>query len=118
VLIIGCPASYFVFQSFARHDAIRVTYLWARTAPLPVSERAADVEILGSMFTREFRVSFTADAATIAAWLNSSPGISGVSPAMSGTTRTYSITPGDGAGFAEVKVDDATGRVTIHTYWS
>jgi hypothetical protein len=118
LLALGCPASYFIYQRWSRHSAISTTCLWAGLAPLPVPESEVDVDVSGGMFTREFRISFTADMAAIKEWLNASPGVVNGFGADGEGARKYIVKPGGGAQYGEVRVDDATGRVTIRTYWS
>ena len=118
LLIVGCPFSYYLYQRILHSDAVRVACEWASLAPLPVPLSETKVEVLGSVFTREFRITFTTDAATLQKWLAASPGTSEATPEESRGVRTYHIKPGGGAEFSEVEVDDATGRVTIRTYWS
>jgi CO/xanthine dehydrogenase Mo-binding subunit len=87
-------------------------------APLPVPNDQVVVVVKGGLFTREFRLSFNAPNSTIAAWLQTSPGTAATTPTVNGSVRTFQIKPGGGAAFAEVTIDDATGRVMIRTYWS
>jgi hypothetical protein len=71
------------------------------------------------MFTRSFRVSFSAPAADIERWLQASPGTSEATPdRLSPGKRHFLIMPGGGAGHAELTVDDETGTVSIYVYWS
>ena len=71
------------------------------------------------MFTREFVVTFEAPMMDIEAWLVASPGTTDITPETNTTGELiYSVTPGGGAGFAEVKVNPQTQTVTIRTYWS
>lgn len=70
------------------------------------------------MFTREVIVQFVAPLEDVNSWLADSPGTAGVMPEVSGAVRTYSIDPGGGAQFAEVKVDELRQAVRIWAYWS
>lgn len=99
-------------------EMIRVALEWARMNPIPASAAGVDVDMKGSMFTREFVVQFTAPASDVDAWLLASPGTCSETPTRDGTVRKYSISPGGGAQFAEVRVDEESCRVTIRTYWS
>jgi hypothetical protein len=100
-------------------QAIETSRQWARLDPFPASATQIEVDTKGGMFTREFIVTFTSPLADINAWLAVSPGTAGAMPDMAlNGVRVYQITPGGGAQFAEVKVDDKAEKVTIHTYWS
>lgn len=100
-------------------QAIEISREWARMDLFPTSAAQIEVDAMGSMFSREFVVSFSAPLADINAWLAASPGTAGALPDMAiNGVRIYQIKPGGGAQFAEVKVDDKAEKVTIHTYWS
>jgi CO/xanthine dehydrogenase Mo-binding subunit len=111
-------AGTFYVSHALRQSAITTAMTWARLAPLPPSAQNLKVETMGSMFTREFEISFHASPQVIQQWLASSPGTASATQSALGAVTTYSITPGGGAQFAEVKVDAGTGSVVIHTYWS
>jgi hypothetical protein len=55
-------------------DALATASTWARLAPLPASARNLHVDVKGSMFTREFVVTFTAPPHDVRQWLKGSPG--------------------------------------------
>ena len=85
---------------------------WGKLAPFPKSARGVQVKVLGGMFTREFRASFTAPQADIEAWLQRSPGPQGLpGRQMSEHVRRFRYEPGGGAEFAEVVVDDRLHQV-------
>jgi len=109
-----------VFSLFhiSNADAIAAASTWARIAPLPSSAHDRHVEVKGSMFTREFVITFTAPPNDVHQWLRASPGTSSAKQSTSGATTIYPITPGGGAQFAEVRVNESSGDVTIRTYWS
>jgi hypothetical protein len=100
-------------------SALDATREWGRLDPLPPSAQQLTIATHGSMFTREFRISFVAPPEDIEAWLKSSPGTrEAIVTTPSPGVRLFRITPGGGAEFAEVTVDDALRRVSIHVYWS
>ncbi len=101
-----------------RQSAIRAATTWARLAPLPPSAQNVQVDVKGSMFTREFVITFDAPSPVIQQWLAASPGPASATQRTVGSITTYAITPGGGAQFAEVKVDSSANRVVIRTYWS
>jgi len=74
------------------------------------------------MFTRAFRVRFSAPCKDVETWLAQSPGTSEVEPELlNDSTYFYSIYPGGGAQHAEVTIsqlDGSTCVVEIYTYWS
>jgi hypothetical protein len=76
------------------------------------------IETKGSLFTREFVLEFYADSNEIKAWLKDSPGTSSARVEVAGAERRFTITPGGGAQFAEVLVDQVAGKVRVRTYWS
>ena len=118
VFVIACVAGYAGLQYSNYYVALDKTREWARMADFPASATNIDVEITGSMFTREFVVLFDAPAADINNWLAQSAGTAGVTPESSNGVRKYAIEPGGGAQFAEIQVDDNENRVRIRTYWS
>lgn len=102
-----------------RRSAIASTREWGRLAEFPSAAREIKVTVDGTMFSREFRISFVAPAGNIEKWLQSSPGTSEAKVNKPDpTTRVFEIAPGGGAQRAEVTVDDSTHRVFIHVYWS
>ena len=87
-------------------------------SPLPKSAERIDVEVGGSIFTREFKVEFQASEADIKDWLVASEGVAfSPSRSISEGTVGYTIDESD-ALFAQVTVDWETLTVVIHTYWS
>jgi hypothetical protein len=117
-IVICCAASWFLFHRASRASAIETAQVWARLDGYPVDQDKLEVQTQGNMFTRGFTIRFTSTAEAINAWLERSPGTAGVQPKTTRTRRIYSIQPGGGAMFAEVTVDDQTGQVSVHTYWS
>ena len=101
-----------------KQSAIDTSIEWARLAPLPVPTRDVAVEILGSPFTREFRLSFHLSETQLEQWLSDCEGISDAEIFLKGEVTTYSIRPGGGAQFAEVHVNQSTGEVVVRTWWS
>jgi hypothetical protein len=117
--VVALVAAGGIYLSHAnRQSAISAATKWARLAPLPSSAQNIKVDVKGSMFTREFRITFGAPSAVIEQWIAASPGPSSATQSTVGSVTTYAITPGGGAQFAEVKVDASTNRVVIRTYWS
>ncbi len=119
VLLVAIVTAGVLYVSHVTRDsAIAAATTWARLAPLPPTAQNLQVEVKGSMFTREFVITFDASPAVIQQWFAVSPGPASASPTVAGAITTYAITPGGGAGFAEVTVDNNRGRVVIRTYWS
>jgi hypothetical protein len=114
VLLITFVNGCIVFKK----SAIETTREWARLAPLPVSKSEVDVEVTGSIFTRGFRVSFSAASDQLESWLSASEGIADAEIYKEGDFDRYAIRPGGGAMFAEVSVNRYTGDVYIRTFWS
>jgi hypothetical protein len=102
-----------------RSSAMECVLTWGRFAPFPASARHVSFSTEGSMFTRGFRVTFTAPPAEIESWLQQSPGTHEATPeTLSPRVRHFEITPGGGAEHAEVTVDDTDHEVSIYVYWS
>ncbi len=76
-----------------RRDAITATLDWARLAPFPKSARDV-VTQEGNMFTRAFRVSFSAPKEDITRWVEESPGLREIEPDKESSQRKYGIKPG------------------------
>ncbi|MEL6551992.1 MAG: hypothetical protein AAFQ63_00825 [Cyanobacteria bacterium J06621_11] len=109
-LLIACSAP--------NRDAIEASLAWARMSALPESAQQIETVIQGSMFTREFEVSFQAEKEDIQYWLANSEGTKTATVSTSGDTSVYKVVPGEGAQFARVYVDWATLTVLIQTHWS
>lgn len=101
-----------------RQAALNTALKWTRLASPPSTATHYELQVDGSAFTREFRISFVAPPGDIAQWLGSSPGVADAVISKSGSITIYRIKPGGGAQFAEVQVDESSGVVTIRTYWS
>jgi hypothetical protein len=99
-------------------DAIATASAWARIAPLPSSAHDRQIEVKGSMFTREFVITFVDSPGAVQHWIADSPGPASARQIVNGSITIYNIAPGGGAEFAEVRVDSNTGKVVIRTYWS
>jgi len=110
----------FVLLASCANDksAIQTSLEWSRMAPLPEGAQDIRVSSSGSSFTREFSVSFKATATEIEAWLSKSPGAQDATVVKESNITIYSINPGGGAQFAEVKVNLSSLIVQIRTYWS
>src|SRR3954465_8590739 len=98
VLVVG----WFVFSVASplnRRSAIRTTLAWARLAPFPVPVSSLHVRVAGSMFTRQFRISFEGDPKKIQEWIDASPGTRGLQP----------LTERDSAGWFVYSIEPAHG---------
>ncbi|QDU42655.1 hypothetical protein Mal52_11220 [Symmachiella dynata] len=118
LLLILVPAGYFYLRYQNYHSALECTKEWARLNEFPTSATDLNVENVGSLFTREFAVSFVAPLDDTNAWLKESPGTKDVTPEKVGSIWKYDIEPGGGAQHAELEVDQQSGTVTIRAYWS
>lgn len=100
-------------------SAIECACEWARLNPLPVPSSAVHVETKGSMFSREFTLTFTGERKDILAWLNASPGTQNpYRDSASVLDMHQTISPGGGAQFAEIAISEQGTKVVIHVYWS
>jgi hypothetical protein len=119
IVVLGAIGVAWLLNSWLQASAIDCTLEWGRLAPLPKSAQHIAIVTEGSMFTREFRVTFVAAPEDIEQWLQTSPGTrEGVLTTPSPGVRNFQIKAGGGAEFAEVTVDDSLHRVWIHVYWS
>jgi hypothetical protein len=104
---------------FNKPSAIACACKWARLNPLPVPSSAVHVETKGSMFSREFIVTFTGKREDILAWLNASSGTQNpYRDSASVLDMHQTISPGGGAQFAEIAIYERGTKVVIHVYWS
>jgi len=102
-----------------KSSALSTTYEWARLEPIPESAKDISVESVGSMFSREFRISFSAPVADVNSWLQASSGTNEANPKLRDDgSRVYDVKPGGGAQFAKVIVSKDGTKVRIRTYWS
>lgn len=101
-----------------RASAIDATCAWARLEPFPKSASEVKIRVTGSMFTREFHISFTAPPEDIQKWLELSAGPREAKKQLADGTITYEIEPGEGAQFAQVTLSRDRRKVFIRTYWS
>lgn len=122
IIFSALAAGGYVYRSHTNHlnylSAISATKEWARLNDFPKSFKVINLEVLGSMFTREFVVTFKAPLDDIDKWLEESPGTANVTPSIDGSIRNYTIEPGGGAQHAELKVDEEAETVRIRVYWS
>jgi hypothetical protein len=125
VLVLLCAILWPVGSGLGRgrardtDSAIDCVLEWGRLAPFPESAAGLTVTTEGGMFTRAFRVTFTASPEEIARWVASSPGLRELTPRRpKPNTRKYLIEPGGGAAYAEVVIDDEANRVIVYVYWS
>jgi len=101
-----------------KRSGIEATLEWGRLAPFPKSARDLVITTQGNMFTRSFRVSFSAPKEDIARWTEESPGLRETQPEKQNSQRKFVIKPGGGAVYAEVVIDDATNQVRTYVAWS
>ena len=130
IFLVALAACSFLFMASAwllfsdgspvvRSSALSTCYEWARLDQIPDTAEDVSVKSVGSMFTREFRISFRAPVSDVNSWLATSPGTKEAIPELlDDGTRVYNIKPGGGAQFAKVSVSKEGTKVRIHTYWS
>lgn len=134
-LLIGCCLSIFIFgiivmigaawlllspnSPINRPSVISSTKEWARLADFPATMSDFRIETGGSMFTREFQITFRDSPANIQRWLASSSGPATTSPTTDPSGwLIYNYPAGGGASFSELRVSPSGDEVRIRTYWS
>lgn len=118
IVAIALVLAYGIFSYLNRRSAINATLEWGRLAPFPESAQNFVITPVGNMFTRSFRVSFSAPAGDINRWVDESPGLRETQPVREGSLRKYRIKPGSGAQYAEVVIDDSNHQVRVYVAWS
>jgi hypothetical protein len=119
LLIALAGIAYWLWDRHATASMISVTREWGRLAEFPKSATEFSIHTEGSMFTRAFRAEFVAPAPDLAPWIAASPGFSDAKVEQLGPhVKRYIIKPGGGAQWAQVEVNQSTGRVKIYVYWS
>jgi hypothetical protein len=116
--VVGVALVSLCYLFYLRESQLEIALEWSCMAPLPQSAYALASETTGSMFTREFLVSFKASEADIRAWLAVSPGVQGQVMDSADSVMIYSIKPCEGAQFAQVLVNWKASLVIIRAYWS
>ena len=102
-----------------RSSAIRSTQEWARLADFPATVTDFKIASGGSMFTREFQISFRDSPTNIRIWLTASPGPAAATPTTDASGwLIYNYPAGGGAVFSEVRVSPSGEEVRIRAYWS
>jgi hypothetical protein len=90
--------SFVATRRTEQRQRLEIPREWARLAPYPESATDLRASTSGGMFSRAFRVSFSAPAADIERWLQESPGTREATPdSPSPGKRHYAISPGGGA---------------------
>lgn len=112
------PTAWWTLGWWNRRSAVLAALDWARLAPLPHNATNVEVQVLGGMFTRTFKVTFTSSASERDTWLERSPGISDAERTVVGDSTHYEILPGAGAVRTYVRVDENVGSVIIFAQWS
>ena len=94
------------------------TVYWARLADFPKEAKSFEIEAGGSAMTRSFKGSFILESQTLDLWIKHSPGLKDAKvETVSQHIKKYIIKPKE-ALYAEVIINEKTGKVEFHTYWS
>ena len=122
IIILLIPTLVACDRVSNQEETIDTVLEWGRLSPFPESAENVTIKTEGSMFTRAFRVTFTASKDEVTQWLSHSPGTQNVTPIPENDTSSkYVIDPGGGAQYAEIvirEVNEQTLSVEIYTYWS
>ena len=120
VFLVFCifpPNVVMNFIPFYHDKMIQDTVEWCRIDDFPV--QGIEIEVKGSVFSREYVGSFIASKELVDVWVENSPGLQNAkTEILSKGVIKYIITPGGGAQYAEVVIDFEYGKVTFRTYWS
>lgn len=119
VLIIGGWEVLSPNSHLNQRSAIGAALAWACLGPLPSDARHINVVKAGSMFTREFSVTFESSASNVSIWIGRSPGVAEVIPEKDADGwLLYKIQPCERAAHAELRISPDNTRVRIHAVWS
>ena len=106
-------------NSLNRNSAIRATQEWGRLDAFPVPTSDLEVKTSGSMFTREFLITFSGDPQRIQDWVDKSPGTKGLVPVKDANGWwLYKIQPGGGAAAAELRLSPDKSKALVRAAWS
>lgn len=97
-----------------QREMMRIALKCGQLAPIPRGARIRFVRTEGNMFTRSFRLMFSADANMTAKWLGDSTGVRSATVIKNGGTTTYVLKPTCGYQRAEVSVDRKAHSVTVY----
>jgi hypothetical protein len=108
-------------RNLTESEKLKRVLEWGNLDPLPKDLRDFKISTSGGMFSRSYRVNFTAPRQSIEKWLHNPPSDKLAKDIP--TTRRYEMTPGGGANSASVTVDYSLGdgrigRVDIYVSWS
>lgn len=108
-------------RNLKESEKLKLVLEWGSLDPLPKDLQDFRISTSGGMFSRSYRVNFTAPRQNIEKWLHNPP--SDTLGKNISTTRRYEMTPGGGANSASVTVDyslgdGSIGRVEIYVSWS
>jgi hypothetical protein len=116
-VVLFIIAAVVAWNRWERSSAIDTALSWSLMNSIPTGTKNVEVHQKGSMFSREFVVTFELPADQLEQWLKQSPGTKGVTATVDGLWEIYQIR-GSQAQFAEVRVNRKTGQIRIRTYWS
>ena len=100
-------------------EMLNLTLEWGRLAPIPDCKTDLTIQTEGNAFTRAFRSSFYLPKEDLTVWISSSPGLCDAQiENLNQSIHKYTISPGDGAQYAEATIDYDSGFVQLYVYWS
>src|SRR4051812_36160977 len=77
LLLVGAVVAW---ERWEKNSAIEAALDWTRMSPIPAAATNTEVVTKGSMFTREFVVTFQLPQKQLQQWLAGSPGTKGATP--------------------------------------
>ena len=109
------------YPHYSEKSARQATLEWARLTPFPLEIQSYTIVTSGSMFTRQFRVSFFGEPTLIDQWVQSCPGVMDAKTIKTESpdgTITYTIPAGGGAVRAVLTHHPVRGTISIIASWS
>ena len=110
-----------VFSSYVlpwkQKEAIQSALIWGGLNDMPKNSEIIAIEKRGSMFTRQYIISFKSNKSDIQNWVQKSKRLKNNLPKKIGNNLIYSIVPGEKKSYGG-KVEIKNDTVTINMSWS
>ncbi len=117
--IVLIVAGVLIFSYSMNKSAWSTALLWSGINSLPTWASDKTIEAKGSMFTREFVITFTGTSAQIEEWTLNESAFRNISKEqIDKSNYRFVLKPQGGAQWAEVNINLIHKKITIRTYWS